>query len=147
MQNDFRNIKSIAAGLGIEKVDGILLDLGVSSYQLDTPERGFSYRYDAPLDMRMSKKGYSAYNAVNELSENELADIIFSYGEEKFARSIAKNIVKRRADKPIETTFELCDIISASMPAKAKIKNSTINRLQLQRRQPLSADRKRRLRI
>ena len=116
----FDNIKTVLADLGYDGADGILADLGVSSYQLDTAERGFSVHKDAPLDMRMSKKGYSAYNAVNELSENELADIIFSYGEEKFARSIAKNIVKRRADKPIETTFELCDIISASMPAKAK---------------------------
>lgn len=116
----FDNIKSILKNNSVNSVDGILADLGVSSYQLDTAERGFSVHKDAPLDMRMSKSGYSAYNAVNELSEKELADIIFSYGEEKFARSIARNIVKRRADKPIETTFELCDIISASMPAKAK---------------------------
>ena len=116
----FDNIKTVLTDIGFEGADGILADLGVSSYQLDTAERGFSVHKDAPLDMRMSKKGYSAYNAVNELSESELADIIFSYGEEKYARSIAKNIVKRRADKPIETTFELCDIISASMPAKAK---------------------------
>ncbi len=116
----FDNIKSILKNNSVNSVDGILADLGVSSYQLDTAERGFSVHKDAPLDMRMSKSGYSAYNAVNELSEKELADIIFSYGEEKFARSIAKNIVKKRADKPIETTFELCDIISASMPAKAK---------------------------
>lgn len=116
----FDNIKNILKSKDISGVDGILADLGVSSYQLDTAERGFSIHKDAPLDMRMSKSGYSAYDAVNELSEKELADIIFSYGEEKFARSIAKNIVKRRAEKPIETTFELCDIISASMPAKAK---------------------------
>lgn len=116
----FDNIKSVLERNGIDGADGILADLGVSSYQLDTAERGFSIHKDAPLDMRMSKTGYSAYNAVNELSEKELADIIFSYGEEKFARSIAKNIVKKRAEKPIETTFELCDIISASMPAKAK---------------------------
>ena len=116
----FDNIKSVLERNGINGADGILADLGVSSYQLDTAERGFSIHKDAPLDMRMSKTGYSAYNAVNELSEKELADIIFSYGEEKFARSIAKNIVKKRAEKPIETTFELCDIISASMPAKAK---------------------------
>lgn len=116
----FDNIKNILKSKDIDGVDGILADLGVSSFQLDTAERGFSIHKDAPLDMRMSKSGYSAYDAVNELSEKELADIIFSYGEEKFARSIAKNIIKKRADKPIETTFELCDIISASMPAKAK---------------------------
>lgn len=116
----FDNILHILSSNGIDGVDGILADLGVSSYQLDTAERGFSVHKDAPLDMRMSKSGYSAYNAVNELSEKDLADIIFSYGEEKYARSIARNIVKKRADKPIETTFELCDIISVSMPAKAK---------------------------
>lgn len=116
----FDNILNILSDNAIDSVDGILADLGVSSYQLDTAERGFSVHKDAPLDMRMSKSGYSAYNAVNELSEKELADIIFSYGEEKYARSIAKNIVKYRQDKPIETTLELCDIISASMPAKAK---------------------------
>lgn len=116
----FDNIKSILRNNEISEVDGILADLGVSSYQLDTAERGFSIHKDAPLDMRMSKSGYSAYDAVNELTEKELADIIFSYGEEKFARSIARNIVKARQAKPVETTFELCDIISASMPAKAK---------------------------
>lgn len=116
----FDNISNILAQNNINGVDGILADLGVSSYQLDTAERGFSVHKDAPLDMRMSKSGYSAYNAVNELSEKELSDIIFSYGEEKYARSIAKNIVKAREKKPIETTFELCDIISVSMPAKAK---------------------------
>ncbi len=116
----FDNIKKILTQQGHEKVDGILADLGVSSFQLDTAERGFSIHKDAPLDMRMSKSGYSAYDAVNELSEKELSDIIFSYGEEKYARSIARNIVKKRAEKPVETTFELCDIISASMPAKAK---------------------------
>ena len=116
----FDNIVRILNDENVDGADGILADLGVSSYQLDTAERGFSIHKDAPLDMRMSKSGYSAYNAVNELSEKELADIIFSYGEEKYARSIAKNIVKRRAEKPIETTFELCDIISVSMPAKAK---------------------------
>lgn len=116
----FDNIKNILKNEDVNGVDGILADLGVSSYQLDTAERGFSIHKDAPLDMRMSKTGYSAYNAVNELSEKELSDIIFSYGEEKFARSIAKNIIRARSDKPIETTFELCDIISASMPAKAK---------------------------
>ena len=116
----FDNIKNILETNGVEGADGILADLGVSSYQLDNGERGFSYHQDAPLDMRMSKSGYSAYDAVNNLSVNELCDIIRSYGEEKYAFSIAKNIVKARENKNIETTFELCDIISASMPAKAK---------------------------
>lgn len=116
----FDNIKNILSRNNIEGVDGILADLGVSSYQLDSAERGFSFHKDAPLDMRMSKSGYSAADAVNNLSEEQLREIIRSYGEEKYAGSIAKNIVKEREKKKIETTFELCDIISASMPAKAK---------------------------
>lgn len=116
----FDNVKSILQNNNISGVDGIMADLGVSSYQLDNGERGFSYHQDAPLDMRMSKSGYSACDAVNNLSVQELCDIIRSYGEEKYAYSIAKNIVKARENKRIETTFELCDIISASMPAKAK---------------------------
>lgn len=116
----FDNIKNVIVSEGISSVDGILADLGVSSYQLDSAERGFSFHKDAPLDMRMSKSGFSAYDAVNTLSYPELARIINEYGEERFASSIAKNIVKTREKKPIETTFELCDIISASMPAKAK---------------------------
>lgn len=116
----FDNVKLILQNNNISGVDGIMADLGVSSYQLDNGERGFSYHQDAPLDMRMSKSGYSACDAVNNLSVQELCDIIRSYGEEKYAYSIAKNIVKARENKRIETTFELCDIISASMPAKAK---------------------------
>ncbi len=119
VNNNFSNIKSILNSLGIDKIDGFLLDLGVSSYQLDNGERGFSFHQDAPLDMRMSKSGLSAKDVVNTYSEQELADIIFRYGEEKFSRRIAANIVKSRADKPIETTFELVDIIKASMPQKA----------------------------
>lgn len=119
VNNNFSNIKSILNSLGIDKIDGLLLDLGVSSYQLDNGERGFSFHQDAPLDMRMSKSGSSAKDVVNTYSEQELADIIFRYGEEKFSRRIAANIVKSRADKPIETTFELVDIIKASMPQKA----------------------------
>lgn len=119
VNNNFSNIKSILNSLGIDKIDGLLLDLGVSSYQLDNGERGFSFHQDAPLDMRMSKSGLSAKDVVNTYSEQELADIIFRYGEEKFSRRIAANIVKLRADKPIETTFELVDIIKASMPQKA----------------------------
>ena len=100
-------------------MDAFLLDLGVSSFQLDNAERGFSFHNDAPLDMRMSKSGLSAYDVVNTYSEQELADIIFKYGEEKFARRIAGNIVRQREEKPIETTLELVDIIKKSMPMKA----------------------------
>jgi 16S rRNA (cytosine1402-N4)-methyltransferase len=123
VQNNFENIKSILSELNIDKIDGMLLDLGVSSFQLDTAERGFSYHKDAPLDMRMSKSGMSAKDVVNNYSEEELADILFRYGEEKFSRRIAKNIVLARQDKPIETTFELVDIIKASYP-KAKMRDS-----------------------
>ncbi len=119
VNDNFDNIKSILKGLNIEKIDGLLMDLGVSSFQLDTAERGFSFHKDAPLDMRMSKSGMSAYDVVNSYSEQQLADILFRYGEEKFSRRIAKNIVSARQDKPIETTFELVDIIKASYPQKA----------------------------
>lgn len=119
VNDNFSNIKLITEKLGVDKIDGLLLDLGVSSYQLDNGERGFSFHQDAPLDMRMSKSGLSARDVVNNYSEQELADIIFKYGEEKFSRRIAANIVKARAEKPIETTFELVDIIKASMPQKA----------------------------
>lgn len=101
-------------------VDGVLLDLGVSSHQLDQRERGFSYLADAPLDMRMSQSGTSAKDIVNTYDEEELSRILWDYGEEKFARRIASNIVKRRQDKPVETTFELAEIIKSSMPASAK---------------------------
>ena len=97
-----------------------MADLGVSSHQLDTDERGFSFHTDAPLDMRMSMEGMSAADLVNTASQSELQKIIYTYGEEKFAPSIARNIVKAREKKPIETTFELVDIIKASMPMKAK---------------------------
>lgn len=123
VQNNFENIKTVLCELGIDGIDGVLLDLGVSSFQLDTAERGFSYHKDAPLDMRMSKQGMSAKDVVNTYSENELADILFRYGEEKFSRRIAKNIVLARQDKPIETTLELVDIIKASYP-KAKMRES-----------------------
>lgn len=119
VHDNFSHIKSILKSLDIEKIDGVLLDLGVSSFQLDTADRGFSFHKDAPLDMRMSKTGLSARDVVNTYSEAELADVIFKYGEEKFARKIAANIVKSRQDKPIETTFELVDIIKASLPQKA----------------------------
>ena len=115
VNNNFNNIKDILNG---RQADGILADLGVSSFQLDTPERGFSFHHDAPLDMRMSKTGKSAYDVVNGYSEHELCNIITRYGEEKFARSIAKNIVKARTVKPIETTLELAELIKDSVPAK-----------------------------
>ena len=119
VHDNYSNIKNIISNLNIEKIDGLLLDLGVSSFQLDTAERGFSFHKDAPLDMRMSKSGLSAYDVVNNYDERQLADIIYRYGEEKFSRRIAANIVKARSKKPIETTFELVDIIKSSMPQKA----------------------------
>ena len=119
VHDNYSNIKNIISNLNIEKIDGLLLDLGVSSFQLDTAERGFSFHKDAPLDMRMSKSRLSAYDDVNNYDERQLADIIYRYGEEKFSRRIAANIVKARAKKPIETTFELVDIIKSSMPQKA----------------------------
>ena len=119
VHDNYSNIKNIISNLNIEQIDGLLLDLGVSSFQLDTAERGFSFHKDAPLDMRMSKSGLSAYDVVNNYDERQLADIIYRYGEEKFSRRIAANIVKARAKKPIETTFELVDIIKSSMSQKA----------------------------
>lgn len=119
VHDNYSNIKNIISNLDIEKIDGLLLDLGVSSFQLDTAERGFSFHKDAPLDMRMSKSGLSAYDVVNNYDEKQLADIIYRYGEEKFSRRIAANIVKARTEKPIETTFELVDIIKSSMPQRA----------------------------
>lgn len=120
VHDNFVNISSILENLGIDGVDGIMADLGVSSHQLDTDERGFSFHKDAPLDMRMSMEGMSAADLVNTASQSDLQKIIYTYGEEKFAPSIARNIVKAREKKPIETTFELVDIIKASMPMKAK---------------------------
>lgn len=118
VHSNFCEIKSILASLNIEKIDGLLLDLGVSSFQLDNADRGFSFHQNAPLDMRMSKQGLSAYDVVNGYSEEELANVIWRYGEEKFSRSIARNIVKARQERVVETTFELVDIIKASMPAR-----------------------------
>lgn len=119
VKNNFSNLNTILDEAGVEGFDGLLLDIGVSSYQLDTAERGFSFHQDAPLDMRMAKEGISARDVVNEYDEKTLANIIFKYGEEKYSRSIAKNIVIAREEKPIETTFELVDIIKKSMPAAA----------------------------
>ncbi len=115
VNDNFSNIKNILNG---RQADGILADLGVSSFQLDTPERGFSFHHDAPLDMRMSKSGKSAYDVVNGYTEHELCNIISRYGEEKFAKSIARNIVKTREQKNIETTLELAELIKDSVPAK-----------------------------
>ena len=120
VHDNFVNIKSVLSNLGIIGVDGVMADLGVSSHQLDTDARGFSFHKDAPLDMRMSMSGVSAKDIVNNASESELRRIIYTYGEEKFAPSIAKNIVKSRQIKPIETTFDLVEIIKNSMPMKAK---------------------------
>lgn len=119
IKSNFKAIKDMLAIQNINEVDGIVFDLGVSSPQLDEDYRGFSFHKDAKLDMRMDlDSDFSAYHVVNEYNEDELARIIFKYGEEKYAKSIAKNIVKKRKDKPIETTFELVDIIRSSMPAK-----------------------------
>lgn len=106
--------------LGVDGADGILLDLGVSSYQLDNSQRGFSYHSDAPLDMRMSKEGVSARDIINGFSAEELGRIIFEYGEEKYARSIAANIVKAREQSPVETTGQLADIVKSSVPQKVR---------------------------
>ncbi|MBE6836666.1 MAG: 16S rRNA (cytosine(1402)-N(4))-methyltransferase RsmH [Ruminococcus sp.] len=120
VRNNYSAIDEVLDELQISGCDGILMDLGVSSYQLDTAERGFSYHNDAPLDMRMSKEGISARDIVNEYSFQQLSKIIFEYGEEKFARNIAAEIVKQREQKLIETTSELAEIIKAAVPAKVR---------------------------
>ena len=117
INDNFRNIDSILDDINIGSVDGILVDIGVSSYQIDAPERGFSFRHDAKLDMRMSRSNsFSAYDLVNSYDEDDLVRIIRDYGEEKFAKSIARHIVKQRAIKPIETTKELENLILSSVP-------------------------------
>ena len=119
VKSNFSDVAKVLDDLGIEKIDGLLLDLGVSSYQLDTPERGFSYNSDAPLDMRMDKDAaLSAYEVVNTYSESDLRRILFDFGEESFAPKIASAIVAYRAEKPVETTFELTNIIKSVMPKK-----------------------------
>ena len=122
VKSNFSNIKGVLMDLGIFKADGVLLDLGVSSHQLDEPERGFSYHFDAPLDMRMSQDGVSAYDIINESAPGELVRILSVYGEEKFAKNIVRGIVKARDEKPIETTFELADIVRDAYPMKARQK-------------------------
>ncbi len=119
IKSNFKNLKEELNKRGVNEVDGILFDLGVSSPQLDCDYRGFSYHKNARLDMRMDlSSDFSAYDVVNTYSEDKLNDIIFRYGEEKYARRIAKNIVKKRLVKPIETTFDLLDIIKESIPFK-----------------------------
>lgn len=121
LRNNYRNAVAALKELGIDGVDGIVLDLGVSSYQFDTRERGFSYRYDAPLDMRMDTRStLSAKEIINGYSEGELFHIIKDYGEEQFAKNIAKHIVREREKKEITTTFELNEIIKNAIPAKMR---------------------------
>lgn len=120
IHSNFADMDTALEGVGVSEVDGILLDLGVSSYQLDTAERGFSYHKVAPLDMRMSKEGTSAADLVNNLSVQELTDIINRFGEDKFAYRIATKIVEEREKAPITTTLQLADIIAAAVPAKAR---------------------------
>lgn len=123
IHDDFKNALQRLDELQVDKLDGVLIDLGVSSYQLDNGERGFSYNQDAPLDMRMNQEQYfSAYNVVNEYSEQQLADIIWQYGEDKLSRRIAKNIVEARKVDPIKTTGELAKIVEESYPAKLRWK-------------------------
>ena len=123
VHSNFERVKEIINEYSPEGVDGIMADLGGSSYQFDNPERGFSYRFDAPLDMRMDKDNtLTAYEIVNGYSENEIFRIIRDYGEDKFAKNIAKHICQRRAEKTIETTFELNEIIKAAIPAKFREK-------------------------
>lgn len=119
LKGNFSDAAELIKAAGFEKIDGVVADLGVSSFQLDNADRGFSYMQDAPLDMRMAQDApLSAYNVVNEYGEAELAKIIDMYGEERFARKIASNICKARTQKNIETTFELAEIIKNSIPAK-----------------------------
>ncbi len=122
VRSNYCNMKQVLNDLGVDKVDGIVLDLGVSSYQLDTAERGFTYREDAPLDMRMDNRNeMTARDIVNEYSEHDLYRIIRDYGEDKFAKNIAKHIVRMREEKPIETTFELIEAIKAAIPMKIRM--------------------------
>lgn len=121
VRSNFEHLDEVCDTLGIEKIDGLLLDLGVSSYQLDTPERGFSYMADAPLDMKMDQRGtLDAYQIVNTYSEQELRRVLFDWGEEKFAGRIAQRIVRERETAPIETTGQLVQIVKAAIPAAAR---------------------------
>lgn len=121
VRDNFSNIKNVLESLGVEKIDGLLLDLGVSSYQLDTAERGFSYMANAPLDMRMDNRAArSAYNVINEYSADELKKLIYEFGEERFAPKIVAGIIKARESSPIKTTGELVEIIKSSIPSFAR---------------------------
>lgn len=121
VRGNFLHMRSIVQSLGIDAVDGVLLDLGVSSYQLDMPERGFSYRFDAALDMRMDDRDtLTAYTVVNGYTEKRLTEILFAYGEERFAKRIVRAIIEARQCKPIETTGQLAELITAAVPAKAR---------------------------
>ncbi len=121
VHDNFSNIANILEELDITGIDGMIMDLGVSSHQLDEAERGFSYMHDAPLDMRMDvRKDFSAYNVVNEYSAEELTDIIYKYGEDKWAKRIAEFIVQEREEKPIETTYELVSVIKKAVPKGAR---------------------------
>ena len=123
IHDDFKNAIERLDELKVDKLDGVLIDLGVSSYQLDNGERGFSYNADAPLDMRMDRGQYlSAYNVVNEYDEERLADIIWKYGEDKLSRKIARNIAEQRKKQPISTTAQLAEIVENSYPAKLRWK-------------------------
>ncbi len=120
VHHNYDEIAEVLPTLGIDQVDGVLLDLGVSSHQLDEASRGFSYHEDAPLDMRMSQSGVTAEELVNTLSEQELSRILYTYGEENFARAIARNIVRTREVTPIHTTGELAEIVKSSVPQKVR---------------------------
>ncbi len=120
VKGNFADIKELLEQRGVFRVDGVLLDIGVSSHQLDTSERGFSFHEDAPLDMRMSQKGATAADLINSLPYDELKKIIYDYGEEKYAPSIAKGIVESRQKKPIETTLELAEIVKSNVPQKVR---------------------------
>lgn len=128
IHTNFRKAKEALRAEGVEKIDGVLLDLGVSSYQLDTGERGFSYNADAPLDMRMSKEGPTAADLVNNLSVQELTDILRDYGEEKYAYGIAKKIDAYRKNTPIETTAQLSEIVNSAYPAAERRKSKNPSR-------------------
>lgn len=120
VRSNFRYMDRVLCELGVDRVDGVLLDIGVSSHQLDEPSRGFSYHADAPLDMRMSQEGITAADLLRDLSEQELADIFFRFGEEKFSRAIARAVVRRRESEPLETTEQLAELVKASVPAAAR---------------------------
>lgn len=120
VHSNYSQMREVLDNIGVDKVDGILMDLGVSSFQLDEDIRGFSYHSDAPLDMRMSKEGISAADIVNTFSEQQIAKIIFEYGEEKFSRRIASNIIAARTTAPIKTTLQLAEIVKNSVPQKVR---------------------------